>query len=177
MNPFLLYLLLLRATLTTFSGLASLPVLRQDLVVDHQVLTDVQLNAAIVIGRTTPGPAGLYLVSAGYLVAGWPGAFAGWLAMCTPAFLIIPLLVFVGRRAEHPRAISMMQAIVFAGTGLLWSSAVPFASAIAGDPVAVVLAVISVTVLVRTRAEILWVVLGSAVASLAVAAVRATLNC
>jgi chromate transporter len=43
MNAFVLFLYLLKATLTTFSGLASLPVLRQDLVLNHHVITDRQL--------------------------------------------------------------------------------------------------------------------------------------
>jgi hypothetical protein len=55
-NAFVLFLYLLKATLTTFSGFASLPVLRQDLVLNHHVITDQQLNTAIVVTRTTPGP-------------------------------------------------------------------------------------------------------------------------
>src|SRR5215472_18064962 len=98
MNAFVLYLLLLKATVTAFSGLASLPVLRQDLVLTRHVLTDEQLNAAIVVTRTTPGPVGLYVVSVGYFAAGIPGAVAGWLAMCTPAIAIIFLLRFIGSR-------------------------------------------------------------------------------
>jgi chromate transporter len=35
-------------------------------------------------------------------VAGVPGACAGWLAMVTPAFLVIPLIYFVGARADRP---------------------------------------------------------------------------
>jgi len=46
MNPFLLYLLLLKATATTFTGMASLPIIRNELVVERQVLTDEQLNTA-----------------------------------------------------------------------------------------------------------------------------------
>jgi chromate transporter len=63
MNTFVLFLYLLKATLTTFSGLASLPVLRQDLVLNHHVIADQQLNTAIVVTRTTPGPVGFYVVS------------------------------------------------------------------------------------------------------------------
>ena len=37
-----------------FSGLASLPVLRTDLVLQHHMLTDQQLNTAVVVTRTTP---------------------------------------------------------------------------------------------------------------------------
>ena len=69
MNVFLLYALLLKATLTSFSGLASLPMVRNDLVVERKVLTDRELNTAVVAGRTSPGPNGLYLVSVGYYAA------------------------------------------------------------------------------------------------------------
>jgi chromate transporter len=37
------------------------------------VLTDQQLNEAVAITRSTPGPVGLYIVSVGYFVAGVPG--------------------------------------------------------------------------------------------------------
>lgn len=99
MSPFLLDLVLLKATLTSFSGLASLPILRNDLVLNRHVLTDEQLNTAVVVSRTTPGPVGVYVVSVGYAVSGFPGAIAGWGAMCTPALLILPLIHLAsGRR-------------------------------------------------------------------------------
>ena len=52
MNLIVLYLLLAKATLTSFSGLTSLPIIRNDFVVQRRVLTDRQLNAAVaaVIG-------------------------------------------------------------------------------------------------------------------------------
>ena len=51
MSAILLYLLLTKATITSFSGLASLPVLRQDLVVNRRVLTDAQLGTAVVVSE------------------------------------------------------------------------------------------------------------------------------
>lgn len=102
MNIVLLYLLLLKGTITAFAGLASLPVIQESLVNHYHVLTNEQLNEAVVITRSSPGPVGLYIVSVGYFAAGLPGAVAGWLAMITPALLIIPLVHFVGRRMEHP---------------------------------------------------------------------------
>src|SRR5262249_7484437 len=90
MNMLLLYPLLLKATMTSFSALTSLPVVRNDFVVHRQVLTDRQLNAAVVAGRSVPGPNGLYVVSVGYFISGVPGACAGWLAVVTPAFVMIP---------------------------------------------------------------------------------------
>src|SRR5258708_40318570 len=125
MNVFLLYLLLLKATLTSFSGLASLPMVRHDFVERYGVLTDRQLTAAVAAGQMGPGPMGLYVVSVGYSVGGTPGACAGWLAMITPAFLVIPVLRFIGKRAEHARAKSVTRAVLLAGAGLLLSASVP----------------------------------------------------
>ena len=86
---FFLYLLLTKATVTSFSGLASLPVVHQDFIVRRHLLTDAQLDTAAVVSRTTPGPIGVYVVSVGYYARGIPGALAGWMAMITPALLII----------------------------------------------------------------------------------------
>jgi chromate transporter len=91
-NPVVLYLLLLQATLTSFSGLTSIPLVRNDLVVGRAVLTDDELNSALAIGQTTPGPVGLYIVVVGYFAAGIPGAIAGALALATPALLAVPML-------------------------------------------------------------------------------------
>jgi chromate transporter len=169
-NPVLLYLLLLKATLTTFSGLASLPILREDLVVERRALTDEQLNTAIVVTRTTPGPVGLYVVSVGYFVAGPAGAFSGWLAMCTPALFIIPLMQFAGRRASHPRAQSVIQAVVFASAGLFWATAVPIARTAITDPVTLAILAGSVAVLLTGKVDSLWVILTSAALVIAAAA-------
>ena len=70
MNAVVLYLLLLRATALSFSGFASVPVIREDLVVTRGVLTDQELNSAIAISQASPGPLGLYVVVVGYFVAG-----------------------------------------------------------------------------------------------------------
>src|ERR1700687_5371368 len=143
MNIFLLYLLLLKATLTSFSGLASLPVVRHDFVERYRVLTDRQLTTAVAAGRLGPGPMGLYVVSVGYFVAGVPGACAGWLAMITPAFLVIPMLRFIGKRAEHRRAKSVTRAVLVAGGGLLLSASVPLAQDAIRGPLSIGIIVVS----------------------------------
>ena len=125
MNIALLYLLLPKGTVIAFAGLASLPVIQDSLVTQYHVLTNDQLNDAVVITRSSPGPVGLYIVSVGYFVAGLPGAVAGWLAMITPALLIIPLVYFVGRKMEHPKVKSVLQAVIIASAGLLLAAAIP----------------------------------------------------
>lgn len=168
MNLLLLYLLLLKATVTSFSGLTSLPVVRNDLVLGHHVLTDRQLNAAVVAGRAGPGPYGLYVVSVGYFVAGVPGAFCGWLAMVTPAFLIIPMVRYLGARAGRPRIRGAIQAVTLAAAGLVAASAVPLARDAVTSVAAVAIAAASFLLLIATRLDTLWIIAGSAALGLLV---------
>ena len=166
MSLLLLYLLLLKASATSFSGLTSLPVVRNDLVLRYRVLTDRELNAAVVAGRAGPGPYGLYIVSVGYFVAGAPGAFCGWLAMITPAFLIVPMVRFLGARAGRPRVRSAIRSVPLAAAGLVAASAVPLARDAITSPIAAALAGLSFLLLARTRIETLWVIAGSAAVGL-----------
>lgn len=162
MNLFLLYALLLKATLTSFSGLASLPMVRNDLVVERKVLTDRQLNTAVVAGRTGPGPNGLYLVSVGYSADGLPGAAAGLLALMTPAFLVLPLMRWIGARADSPRVKSAIRAVVLASAGLLLSASLPLARDAITGPLTFAIMLLSFVVLVLTKIDTVWVVLGGA---------------
>ncbi|MGA7327382.1 MAG: chromate transporter [Rhodomicrobium sp.] len=176
MKILLLYFLLLKATATSFAGLASLPVVQDELVIRRQLLTDRQLNEAIVITRSTPGPVGLYIVSVGYFAAGWPGAIAGWLAMITPALLIIPLVHFAGRRVEHPRVKTILQTIVVASAGLLLAAAIPLAQSALTDPVTIAIAIVSLVLLLLTKIDTLWIILGAAVISLSASALGVVTN-
>jgi chromate transporter len=115
----LLYGLLLKASLTAFSGMGGLPQIRQDLVVTHHVLADDDLNRAVLFGRSSPGPVGLYVVSVGYAVRGIPGAIVGWLALASPAFLAVPLLALLRRWLHLPRLRSAMDAVIIASGTLL----------------------------------------------------------
>jgi chromate transporter len=162
MNVVVLYLLLVKATLTSFSGLASLPMVRNDFVVRRGVLTDRQLTTAVAAGRIGPGPLGIYVVSVGYLAAGVPGAVAGWLAMITPAFLIIPMLRFLGARAEQRRARGVARAVLFAGAGLMISAAVPLARDAIANPWSLGIVAASFLLIAIARVDSLWVMLGAA---------------
>lgn len=123
----LLYLLLLKATLTSFSGMGSLPQIRQDLVVTYRVMSDEELSHAVLVGRSTPGPIGAYIVAVGFRVASWPGAAAAWLALVTPAFAAIPLLTLVRRYLHLSRMRSAVDALVIGGAMLLVPAAIQLA--------------------------------------------------
>ena len=167
MNLLMLYLLLAKATLTSFSGLTSLPVVQHDFVERRHVLTGRQLTAAVAVGRTAPGPNGLYLVSVGYFVAGYPGAAAGCLALITPAFLIIPMLRYLGTRAERPRVKNAIRMVTMAAAGLVINAAVPLARDAITSWVTLTIALGTFFFLVLTRRDTIWVITASAVIGLA----------
>lgn len=170
MNIFVLYLILLKGTVTTFSGLASLPVIREELVLQRHALTDEQLNTAVVITRTTPGPIGLYVVSVGYFVGGIPGAAAGWLAMSTPALLILVLMRFIGHRAESPRMKQIFESVVVASAGLIFVSAIPLARESLTDVITVLIAVTTLYLMITKKVDSLIIIAASAVITIIAAA-------
>jgi chromate transporter len=161
-----LYFLFLKATATTFAGLASLPEIRSEMVVQRSMLTDDQLNAAIVITRSTPGPVGVYVVSVGYFAAGLLGATAGWLAMSTPALLIILLMSYMGKRTGHPRVQGLLRTVVLASAALLVTAAIPLAHDAIRGPLTLVVGAVSLIVLLSKKVDTLWVIGGAAAASL-----------
>lgn len=127
MSVVVVYLLLLKATVTSFAGMGSLPQIRQDFVVTYGAVSDEQLGQAVVLGRSAPGPVGAYVVAIGYFAGGWPGAFAAWLAMITPAMLVIPLVTALRRFLHLPRVRAAVDAVVIASAVLLLTSVVQMA--------------------------------------------------
>src|SRR5262245_11633801 len=103
MTAVVIYLLLRKATMTSFAGMGSLPQIRQDFVETRAAISDQQLSQAVLTGRATIGPMGVYVVAVGYFAGGWLGAVAGWLAMITPALIAIPLLTLTQRWLHLPR--------------------------------------------------------------------------
>jgi chromate transporter len=127
MSAFALYLVLLKATATSFAGMGSLPQIRQDLVVTSRAITDEQLSQAVLVGRSTPGPVGAYVVAVGYFAGGLTGALAGMLAMITPAVAAIPLLMLMQRWRHVPRVRAAVDAVVIASAVLLVVSVIRMA--------------------------------------------------
>jgi chromate transporter len=147
-----------KSTFTSFAGLASLPEIREELVERRHWLTDDQLDESIVITRTTPGPVGVYVVSVGYMADGVPGAIAGWLAMAAPSLVVILLVGYFGRRAQHPRVRSMLQCVVLASAALLVLAAVPIGRDALDGPLAFAIALGALPLLISRRINTLWII-------------------
>lgn len=161
MNAVILYFVLLRATALSFSGFASVPVIREDLVVTRAVLTDEQLNNAIAISQASPGPLGLYVVVLGYFVAGIPGALAGALALASPAILAIPIARAV-RRHRDPPVRGACAAIVIASCVLMATTSVRLAPEAAPNLQFAVLAAVGFLALASGRVPPVIVIVVSA---------------
>jgi chromate transporter len=172
-NLGVLYLLLLKASVTSFSGLGSLPMIRSDFVVERHLLTDRQLNTAVVAGRTGPGPFGLYIVCVGYTVAGAPGAVSAFLALITPAFLVLPLMYWFGKRADSPHARDAIRGLLLGSAGLLLAASVPLARDAITGPLTLAIVIGSFLVLSFTRLDSAWLMLGAAAVGLAAKLVAA----
>jgi chromate transporter len=172
MNLLVLYLIMLKATVTTLNGPMSLPILRHELVEKRAVLTDTQLAAAVTTAQSAPGPMGIYVVSVGYFAAGVPGAVAGWLALVTPAFLAVPLMLTVGRWLEHPKAKNVLNAVVLASAGLILTSAEPLARASIDTWFRAAVAVAAFLLVAFTRVPTVLIIAGALVAGGAAALIN-----
>ena len=126
-----------------------------------------------MITRTTPGPVGVWVVSAGYMADGVPGALAGWIAMAAPALVVIVLVGYFGRRAQHRRVRSMLQCVVLASAALLVLAAIPIGRDALAGPVTIAIAAIALPLLVWKKLDTLWIVGGAAATSLVAALVAA----
>ena len=89
--------------------------------------------------------------------------------MITPALLMIPLLEFVRRKAEHPRFKAVLRCVIFASAGLLfvWVT-VPLARDALHGHLTVAIAIIAFALAVTKKVDTFWIVLGGAAITMVV---------
>ena len=92
--------------------------------------------------------------------------------MITPAFLIIPLVHFAGRKAEHPRVKAILETVVLASAGLLLAAALPLATAAITGSVTLFIALTTIALMAKTKIDTLWIILGAAILASSVASAR-----
>ncbi|MFN0071558.1 MAG: chromate transporter [Chloroflexota bacterium] len=110
-----------QSSLITFAGQAALPVLHQELVQLRGWVTAADIAKSLAVGRLSPGPTGMFVVSLGYMVAGWAGAFLAMLGSSMPPLLVLPLAPIIRRSLHRPWVRGAMQGIGLASAGLLLS--------------------------------------------------------
>jgi chromate transporter len=149
------------------SGYVLLAFLRNDFVDRLGWLTDRQLLDAVAVGQFTPGPVFTTATFVGYLVAGWAGAVLATLAIFLPSFVFVaashPL---IPRIRGSPLSGALLDGVNIAALGLMATVTWQLARAAIVDVFTAVLALVAGALLLRTRVNSAWLVIGGAIVGL-----------
>jgi chromate transporter len=149
------------------SGYVLLAFLRNDFVERLGWLTDRQLIDAVAVGQFTPGPVFTTATFVGYLVAGWPGALLATLAIFLPSFVFVALSHPLIPRIRGSRWTgAFLDGVNVAALGLMAAVTWQLARAAIVDLFTAGLALVAGALLLRTRINSAWLVLGGAAAGL-----------
>ncbi len=113
MNPWLLFWLLLKASLFSTSGTGNLPILHTDLIALGWA-TDHNFAEALAIGQISPGPTGLWVISLAYLVDGVRGALLALVAIAIPPFTALGVHALYARYGSHPAVQGFVRGLTLA---------------------------------------------------------------
>jgi chromate transporter len=111
-NPLLLFGMMVKASLLSFSGMGNVPSLHADLLARGWA-TNRQFVESLAVGQVSPGPTGLWVVSLGYLVDGLRGALLACAAIVIPPLLVVA----IERGFQRVRHLSAVKGFVH-GLGL-----------------------------------------------------------
>lgn len=114
---FMYFLVVLKAQSLSNNGIASLPSLHDDLI-RRGLATDQQFAGSLVVGQMTPGPNGLWVVSLGYMLAGWYGAIVSLVAATIPPLLVLPLDALYRRFGSLPAVEGFVRGLGLAVIGV-----------------------------------------------------------
>ena len=117
-NPFIYFLLFLKASLFSTGGLSNLPSLHQDLIANGWAV-EADFGQSIAIGQISPGPNGLWVISMGYLTYGFSGSLLALIAIIIPALLVLVVSAAYTRIEHRPSVQGAMQGVSLAVVALL----------------------------------------------------------
>jgi chromate transporter len=89
--------------------------------------------------------------------------------MAAPSLLVILLVGYLGKRAQHPRVRGMLQCVVLASAALLVLAAIPIGREALRGWLAIAIAAVALPLLITKRVNTLWILAGAAALSLAAA--------
>jgi chromate transporter len=149
------------------SGYVLLAFLRHDFVDRLGWLTDRQLLDAVAVGQFTPGPVFTTATFIGYLLAGLPGALLATLAIFLPSFVFVAVSYPLLPRIRGSRGLgAFMDGVNVAAVGLMAAVTWQLARAAVVDVFTAALAFAAAVLLLRTRLNSAWLVLGGGAAGL-----------
>ncbi|MCH7626117.1 MAG: chromate efflux transporter [Chloroflexi bacterium] len=145
------------------SGYVLLAFLRGDFVERLGWLTDQQLIDAVAIGQITPGPLFTTATFVGYVTGGWVAALVATAAIFMPSFVFVGLLSKILPLVRRsPTAGAALDGVNVAALGLMAGVTWQLGRAAIIDPFTIALALVSLGLVLRTRLNSAWIVLGGA---------------
>jgi chromate transporter len=152
------------------SGYVLLAFLQSEFVDGLGWITEQQLLDAVAVGQFTPGPVFTTATFIGYLVAGLPGAIVATVAIFLPAFVFVAATgPFVARLREWRWTRGPLDGVNAAALGLMAAVTVTLGQAALidprtgwPDPLATALMLVTLALLLRTKLNSAWLVLGGA---------------
>lgn len=134
------------------SGLAIVPFLYGGVVKEYGWLSEQQFLDAVAVAMITPGPVVITVAFIGYLVAGFPGACVAALATFLPCYLftVLPAPYFK-RWGKHPGVKAFVDGVTIAAIGAIAGAVVVLARRQLVDLPAVLIALVTVSLLYRFK--------------------------
>jgi len=120
------------------------------------------------VSQATPGPFFTVATFVGYLLAGWHGAGVATLGMFVPAFAYVALTAKVlPRIRKSANAGAFLDGVNAAAVALMALVGIQFAREVVSTSLALGIGVVAAVLVFRYRVNSAWVVLGGALAGLA----------
>jgi chromate transporter len=153
------------------SGYVLLAFLQRSLVDDLGWVTSKQLLDAVAVGQVTPGPVFTTATFLGWQVDGPAGAAVATVGIFIPSFLFVALLsrIVVWVR-QRPTTRGFLTGVTVGSLGLMAGVLVELAGAAFVDVLTVLVGLVALAVLVRTKLNSAWLIAGGVLIGLGDAA-------
>jgi len=158
--------LFLRIGSITFGGgFVMIPLMEAEVVDANHWLTHQEFVDATALGQVTPGPVLITATFIGYRVAGTLGALVATVSIFFPSFLLTVVAGSSLARFHTNKIVqSFLRGVTPAVVGLLVAAGISIGRAGIHSLVGMLIAIIAGFVLVRFRANAIWVILGAGLA-------------
>ncbi len=163
-----LFLMFLKLGVVVFgSGYVLLAFLQRDLVDRLHWVTQGQLLDAVTAGQVTPGPLFASATFLGYVIGGWGGAVAATAAIFMPSFLLAGAAAMLAHRIRRSAlAGAFLDGVNVAAVAVMASVALTLGRAALVDGWTWGVGVVSAGLLIGTKVNPAWLILGGAVVGL-----------
>ncbi len=160
----LCWLLVVINSLTIGGGFVMLPMLQQEFVERHHLLTNQEFLDAIAIGQLTPGPLTVMNAVIGYKVSGLTGAILAMVSSYLPCIIIVTIVAkYYYAYRESIIVQSGFRGIKPAVIGLLSAVAISLGNTALVDPLTSGIAIVSFAVIAFTKIDPSFVIIGAGI--------------